>query len=265
MPPGAAAESEQELRLTVRDRYNDFIERHWILWELSFAGLALLFVGLELAGDESSGSTMAAIELAQRVLTTVFVIEFGTRLVAARDHLDHLRRHWVDLFALAPPIRALRLLRLVRLIRVIAGVYRAGIEWGPLARHREFLSLLFTWLGLGGICALAIYLAERGINPDVNDPFDALWWGVGALTTAGSDVFPITFEGRFAAMLLALVGVVLFSGITATITSFLIGTQSRFADELERLSNLHERGRLSDAEYAAAKARVIVPADQERL
>ena len=45
-------------------------------------------------------------------------------------------------------------------------------------------------------------LPELGSNAAVNEPLDALWWGVGALTAVGSDLFPVTSEGRLSAMLL---------------------------------------------------------------
>lgn len=70
--------------------------------------------------------------------------------------------------------------------------------------------MVVAWLSLGLICSLALYTAERGINAAIAEPFDALWSAVGAITTAGSDLFPITIEGRLAAMVLTVVGVFLY-------------------------------------------------------
>ena len=56
-----------------------------------------------------------------------------------------------------------------------------------------------------------------------------------------------------------ILGIGLYSLITATVTSFLI-TDDRATDvagQLERLAALYEDGRVTDDEYRAAKAAVI--------
>ena len=117
------------------------------------------------------------------------------------------------------------------------------------------------------ICSIALYVAEHGINKAIESPFDALWWGIVTLSTVGyGDVYPITPEGRLAAMVLMLLGIGLFSMITATATSYLIGTSrppdatrgGRLVEEMERLAELRERGALTDDEFVAAKARLLV-------
>jgi hypothetical protein len=125
--------------------------------------------------------------------------------------------------------------------------------------------LVVAWLSLGLICSLALYTAERGINAAIAEAFDALWWAVGAITTAGSDLFPITLEERLAAMVRTVVGVFLFSAITATITSVLLssagvgeaGRRDGLASELERLTALRDRRRLTQDEFAIAKQAIL--------
>ncbi len=94
---------------------------------------------------------------------------------------------------------------------------------GGLARHRGFAWLLLAWLGVMVVCSAAMYVAEKGANNAIENPFDALWWGVVTLTTVGyGDVVPHTIEGRLAAMALMLLGIGLFGAITATITSYFL-------------------------------------------
>jgi len=113
---------------------------------------------------------------------------------------------------------------------------------------------------------VALYAAEHGINTAMDSPFDALWWGIVTLSTVGyGDVYPVTPEGRLAAMVLMVLGIGLFSAITATVTSYLIATgqpaetsdTGRLVDAMERLAALRDQGSLAEDEFTAAKRRLL--------
>jgi len=276
-------------RAPLRDAFNGWFVTHEVAWELAMAALAVIYVALGFAVDEMT-TGRPEIEAAEWALTGLFVLEFGSRILAARSRLDYLRGHWIDVVALAPPIRglrALRLLRLLRLVRAFAGIYRAGLHIHGLARHKGFAWLLVAWIGVMAVCSAWLYIAEHGINKAVDNPFDALWWGVVTLTTVGyGDVTPVTTEGRIAAMVLMLLGIGLFGAITATITSYILSTDLRrmeskvetdvvldqtierrtaasaestssasgsLVSDLERLAALHRTGDLTADEFAKAK------------
>ena len=270
---------------TPRDAFNRWFVRHEIAWELAMAALAIVYVALGFIVDDAQ-SARPEIEAAELILTGIFAVEFGSRILAARSRVDYFRGHWIDLVALVPPIRvarALRLLRLLRLVRAFAGIYRAGMHVNGLARHKGFAWLLLAWLGVMVVCSAWLYVAEHGVNKAVDNPFDALWWGVVTLTTVGyGDVTPVTTEGRIAAMALMLLGIGLFGAITATITSYLMasdlrrverkveadtaldrtdlaldGVEASLVSELERLAALHHAGDLTHDEFAIAKTRTL--------
>jgi voltage-gated potassium channel len=204
----------------VADRYNAFIERHEIAWEVSMGALALVWVSLGFIVDELGPGSRPELELLELSISGLFVAEFTSRFGAAHDRAGYLRGHWIDAIALVPPIRAarvLRLLRLFRLVRAFAGFYRAAMRVEGLARHRGFAWLLVAWLTVMVVCSAFVYTAEHGANKLIDSPFDALWWGVTTLTTVGyGDTYPVTPEGRLGAILLMLLGIGLFSAITAT-------------------------------------------------
>lgn len=228
--------------------------------------LAVLFVAIGFMGDDASPAMAPVLDVLDVGLTAIFVAEFATRFAASRDRRRYLRSHWIDLVALIPTTRGarlLRLLRLLRLIRTFAGVYRALTSVERLANHKGLVWLFSAWLGVAVISAAALYVAEAGINPNIDEPIDALWWGVVTLTTVGyGDVFPITPEGRLAGAALMILGITLFAAITGTITSFLISGGGEAAavdpaESLRQLAALHDEGLVTAEEFRAKRAELL--------
>ncbi len=248
----------------LRSRINGFIDDHSIAWELAFAFLAVIYVAVGVGLDSQAEPTpaLAAIE---SVLTVVFVSEFALRFAAARDRTRYLRGHWIDLVALLPATRGLRIARLIRLLRLVrafAGLYRAASQVERLADHRGLAKILIGWLAVVVTCCAALYLVERDVNPAIGSPFDALWWGIATMTTVGyGDIYPVTTEGRVAASAMMLLGIGLFSAITAIVTSYLLVDRSGVAPDpiltIERLAGLARDGTISQAEFDAKRIELL--------
>jgi voltage-gated potassium channel len=249
----------------LRARYLAFIERHDVAWELTFAAMAVMFVAVGFFADEAREPLRATLDAVGWLLTGLFAVEFMTRFAASYDRPAYLRGHWIDVVALLPvarEIRVLRLLRLLRLVRAFAGIYRALGHVGRMAQHRGLAWIFVAWLAVMVICSLALFTAEKGINNAVNSPLDALWWGIVTLTTVGyGDVVPKTPEGRVIASVLMLLGVGLFSAITATLTSFLIQggghPASEIPERLRVLDELRAANAVTEAEYRARRTAIL--------
>lgn len=145
--------------------------------------------------------------------------------------------------------------------RLLGGV-PALVSVERFATDRKLIWLFTSWLAVAFICSIALWLAEEGVDPAIDEPLDALWWGVVTLTTVGyGDVFPVTPEGRLAAGALMILGITLFAAITATITSQLIADDHATAADptelLRGLAALHADGVLTDDEYTSKKAEVL--------
>lgn len=244
-----------------RAEFNAFVARHEIAWELGMAALAVAFVIVGFLGDEPGAPPAYA--LLDTVLTVIFVAEFASRFLAAYDRARYMRGHWVDLIALVPVARGLRvarLLRLLRLVRAFAGLFRFLSAVERMAAHRGLAWLFVAWLAVMVISSAGLYIAENGVNAAITSPLDALWWGIVTLSTVGyGDVYPVTPEGRLAASVLMLLGIGLFSAITATITSYMLSTgpEGSPTRTIAELAELRSAGLVTDAEFEAKKAELL--------
>ncbi len=74
---------------------------------------------------------------------------------------------------------------------------------------------------------------DVGPHGRVHSFFDALWWSLGTITTAGyGDVVPITGGGRVVAGFTMVVGISTFAIVTAKIAEFLVRSDIEEADEV---------------------------------
>jgi voltage-gated potassium channel len=247
----------------MRGGINAYVDRHEVAWELSFAALAVVFVAIGFL-QPATPADETRLVAAEWAITLVFAGEFFGRLWASYDRSGYVRGHWIDLVSVVPPargLRPLRLLRLLRLVRAFAGVSRAMAHMPRLAQHRGLVWLVAAWAAVTVLASIGLYIAENGTNQAIANPFDAIWWGVVTLTTVGyGDVYPVTPEGRMAAMVLMLLGIGLYSAITAAVTSYFITLEGQSRSplaELERANALREAGALTDHEYAAIKRRLL--------
>jgi voltage-gated potassium channel len=73
-----------------------------------------------------------------------------------------------------------------------------------------------------GFLILAAFLIS-GLDPAFKNPIDGFWWAWVTMTTVGyGDLVPTTLEGRIVGMLLILVGIAIFSMLTASFSVFFI-------------------------------------------
>jgi voltage-gated potassium channel len=169
----------------------------------------------------------------ERVVATIFTIEYLARWIVSRSWLYPLRpMAIVDLVAILPfyigffvdlrflrLVRTLRVLRLLRLYRYTTALQNIFNAFNRV-RH-EFSIVGFAVLTLGWISTVMIFELERHAQPEVFGKLsDSAWYTVVTLTTVGyGDKVPITAGGRVVATLTMLAGLGLFGTFVSLIGS----------------------------------------------
>jgi voltage-gated potassium channel len=207
------------------------IDRRTPRWvELTMLILAVAMLPLVLL-EESSGdpSVQNTAEALSAGIWFAFVGEYVFSFMRSAGKARFVRSHWFDLLiiVLTPPVtwlpnelNTLRALRAVRLLRAVAVV---GRSQHTIRRYLKRGSL--PYLGILSVFVVVIGgLAIHTIEPETADSVgDGLWWAAATLSTVGyGDIAPTTLMGRIVAVILMLVGVGTFAGLTAAIAAYFV-------------------------------------------
>jgi voltage-gated potassium channel len=203
-----------------QERYDELDERlEWPMLGLSVLYLPVLIVP---ALVELSPTGRAVVTVVDVLIWLGFAAEFAILFVLAPSRRQMVRSHWLDLVIILVPF--LRPLRALRVLRLLAVVGRAGTSVGRIMTRRGVQGYLAFSVLAVVVGALVVFVAERS-HPDTSiDSFaDALWWAIVTATTVGyGDTYPVTTEGRIAAVALMLTGIGLLGVVTASIAAVVI-------------------------------------------
>lgn len=198
----------------------------WDWLVLVIAGLSLALVLLEtfLTLGES---TLRTLTLVDRAACAVFLADVAVRWRRSGWSRAYWRTGWLDLLASLPLDTAFRVFqaaRIYRIIRMLRALRRLQVTARGASLSEEILAL-------PGIASLLVIFSvnlvlevEQGApGAHIRSHGDALWWALSTVTTVGyGDVYPVTSEGRIIGGFLMCVGIALFGGMSALVTSRLI-------------------------------------------
>jgi voltage-gated potassium channel Kch len=198
-----------------------------ILVLLAFCSIPLLIIQSGEPGPEDQAFVTAA----NWTVWGAFTANFVVRLLLAGDRAAEARRLAWDLaLILGQPLiavgdrKAQAGLALLRLVPVAA----RGFQRGRLFR-RTGLQLRSNPLRVIALVVPFVWLLSASIEwrleqeGTITSLSDALWWASATLTTVGyGDVSPKTIPGRLVAVLTMLVGIGMFSVVTAKLAELLL-------------------------------------------
>ena len=133
----------------------------------------------------------------------------------------------IDLLAILPyyrPLRILRIFMLFRLFKILR--YTNSIKQFRhvfIEKKFEFLTLALMFVMAVTFGSTIIFIYEgAGVNPNIHDFFDAVYWSVITISTVGfGDISPITIQGRVATLFLVIGGMGVIAFFTSIVTTAL--------------------------------------------
>ena len=188
---------------------------------------------------ESKGLTNPLITfMTDWMIWLVFLTELIVMLTLVDDRKRYLKHNWMSLFIVGAGLPVLwgvdtfyaGILRTMRLALTIGIFFRVSKDARDLlSRHNLGITLLVCFVIL-----IVSGLLISGIDPAFETPWDGLWWAWVTVTTVGyGDLVPETMEGRLFGSLLILMGVAMFSMLTASFSVFFIEQDERELTEKE--------------------------------
>lgn len=193
-------------------------------WPLLFLAFWIL---IDWYHREAGIDSPSLLPLSNWVIWSLFTAELTLMSWLTDQPLRYIKQNWMSLFIVLIGIPltvdlisvnpgALRALRLVILFGILLRL--SSDLRSVLGRHNLGITLLVAF----GFLVLAAFLIS-GLDPAFKDPIDGFWWAWVTMTTVGyGDLVPTTIEGRVVGMLLILVGVGIFSLLTASFSAFFI-------------------------------------------
>ena len=248
---------DPERREDLRGRLDRYLDVPLTLASVLMVLLALI----ELSG-EVGGPWQGRLAVMGWSLWGLFVVEFAVKFALAPVKRAYLRRNWLDVLVLLVPfLRFLKVLSVLRATRALP-LFRLAVFGGrgsggalTLLRRRKLgqLALVSVMVILLGAAA-GLLLEDGASTATIEDFGDALWWSGALVTTVGSELYPVTADGRVLGFALMLYAVGIFSYFIASIASVLVGVDSQNPPEK---TGREGGGVRLDAEETATLRRIL--------
>lgn len=185
------------------------------------------------------------------VISFFLMGDFALRLFLSEDRGWYFRRYWIDLLASLPFsqflrfesivaisrfVRLLRLLRLGRAVRVLLFAFRGLDKLSRTFQLNLLKRAVLTAVALLFFGALTIGALEGGQGGTLLDLGESMWWSFATVVTGGfADLYnPTTFGGRVVTVGLVLLGLVVTSIFTASLTSVLVEDESSRLEQAQQ-------------------------------
>lgn len=161
-----------------------------------------------------------------------FMLDFFIELAYTKDKWRFFKHRIAFLVLSIPYLNIINFLDIhlsgevlyfVRFIPLARGVLAMSIVMGYLSSNAVtslFMSYIVILLLSTYFCSLIFYEMEQPCNPQVQTYWSALWWSFMNMSTVGCDISPVTVTGKLVAVVLPIMGMVIFPLFTVYLTDY---------------------------------------------
>lgn len=110
---------------------------------------------------------------------------------------------------------------ILRWVPLIRAAWVLAAFWGIMSRGwvtSMFGAYMIMLIATLYFLSLMFYVEEHGVNPEVYNYWQALWYSIMQMTTCGSSVTPVTNTGKIMGVILSAEGLILFPVFTVYFT-----------------------------------------------
>lgn len=162
------------------------------------------------------------------ILCIILWIEFIYSYYHCDDRKQYLRDNGLSILGMLPLnfyfLRALRLIKLVQMIKHYVLARDSEKAFTKFLKRTYLDKILFVAI----IFIFLLTVLIRIVDSDIHDLATALWYIVVSATSTGyGDIVPTTVSGRIVGIIAMVGGILIFSTITAVISSIYVSRISR--------------------------------------
>lgn len=210
---------------------------------LLFFDATLLFLSVV---SNLKPDTLYSVAVIDLVISLIFVILLLWSLFGVEDKKTYIKERWALLFGLIPiyfiainfGLQDVFLIKLLNIVKIISLYFFAQKFSRDVIKYQKKTRLVYAvaiFLLVLVICSFVFYAAEHGVNPEVSNFEDSLWFILQTITTVGyGDIIPVTAIGRIMGVISMLSALVLTSIVTSVATFSLIEKFRKGTEDLTR-------------------------------
>lgn len=169
----------------------------------------------------------------------VFISDFFVELFCSPDKKHTFKNRFFFLVLSIPYLNIVNFIHLqlsadalyfIRFIPLARGALAMAIVVGYLSSNAVsslFIRYLTIMVMTTYFCSLIFFQREYGINPDVTDYSDSLWFTMMNLVTVGCNISPVTAAGKIVAVILPITGMIMFPLFTVYLTDYVTRTNKQ--------------------------------------